>query len=209
MLISEFPSIPGVGSVGGGTSQDPWIVDRIRRRITTMLLIISMLFFLYTTLQFIHSTLIHISFGRSFNFSYLSLAAFVNHVKKAPHFSSSSFFQHQDRQTMYPRWGSRWWSQHDTQQLQWLWTWQFRIRQWAPSATIQERNGHAAITRLLHVNTWQMSCGNSINVYIAATPTSWASEGLYCLVIGGWMRACAAGIQEGVRSSIWMIQSAC
>jgi len=65
---SEFPSIRWVGSVGGGTSQDPWIVDRTKRHITTMLLILSMLSFLYTTLQFIYSTFIHISFMHSVYF---------------------------------------------------------------------------------------------------------------------------------------------
>jgi len=32
----EFPSIQGIGSAGGGTSQDPWIVDRIKCRIMTI-----------------------------------------------------------------------------------------------------------------------------------------------------------------------------
>jgi hypothetical protein len=48
ILRSEFLSIQGVGSVGGTTIQDPWIVDRIKRRIITMLLIIWTLSFLYT-----------------------------------------------------------------------------------------------------------------------------------------------------------------
>jgi hypothetical protein len=52
-----------------------------------MVLIISTLSFLYTTLDFNHS----------FDFSYLSLAAFLNHDKKTPHFSSSSSFQHQEK----------------------------------------------------------------------------------------------------------------
>jgi hypothetical protein len=50
IFSSEFPSIQGVGSAGDGTSQDPKIVDRIKRRIPTMLLIISTPSFLYTTL---------------------------------------------------------------------------------------------------------------------------------------------------------------
>jgi len=47
---SEFSSIKGVGSVGGGTSQDPRIVDRIKRHTTMMLSIISTLSLLYSTL---------------------------------------------------------------------------------------------------------------------------------------------------------------
>jgi len=141
ILSSEFPSIQGVGSVGGRTSQDPWIVDRMKRRITTMLLIISTLSFLYTTLYFIYSTSIHISFSNSFNFWYLSLAAFLNHDKKAPHFSSSSSFQHQEKQTIYPPRGSQWRSQHDSRQLPWSLRWHFRMRRRACSVTIQESNG--------------------------------------------------------------------
>jgi len=66
-LCSKFPSIQGVGSMGGGTSEYPRIVDRIKRRITTMLLIMSTLSFLYTMLWFIYYTFIHISFGHSCN----------------------------------------------------------------------------------------------------------------------------------------------
>jgi hypothetical protein len=153
----EFPSIQGVGRVGGGTSQDPWIVGRIKRRITTMLLIISTLSFLYTTLEFIYSTFIHISFIHSFNFSYLSLAAILNHDKMAPHFSSAYAFQHQEKQTIYPRRGSRCRSQHDTRQLQWSSSWHFRIWRRACLATLQECNGQAAVKRFLHVNTWKTS----------------------------------------------------
>jgi len=64
----EFPSIQGVGSVGGRTSQDPGIVNRMKRRITTMLWLISTLSFPYTTLYFIYSTFIHISCSHSFNY---------------------------------------------------------------------------------------------------------------------------------------------
>jgi hypothetical protein len=114
MLSSEFLSIQGVGSVGGGTGQDPSIVNRMKRRITTMLLLVSTLSFLYTTLKFVFNTFIHISLSHSFYLSYLSLAAFLNHDKKAPHFSSSSSFEHQEKQTIYPQGGSRSRSQHDT-----------------------------------------------------------------------------------------------
>jgi len=68
ILSSEFPSIKGVRNGGGGTSQDPGIIDRIKRPITTMLSIISMLSSLYTTLYFIYFTFIHISFSHSFDF---------------------------------------------------------------------------------------------------------------------------------------------
>ena len=114
ILCSKFLSIQGVGSVGDGTSQDPWIINMIKRHITTMLLLISMLSLLYTTLWFIYPTFIHISFSHSFNFSYLSLAAFLNHNKKAVHFSSFASFLHQEKQMIYPRWGSRGRCQHDT-----------------------------------------------------------------------------------------------
>jgi len=172
-----------------------------------MLLIISTLSFLSTTLQFIYSTFIHISFSHSFDFSYLSLTTSLNHDKKAPHFSSSSSFQHQEKQTIYPWRGSRWQSQQDTRQSQWFSRWHFRIRRWACSATIQESHGQAAIKRFLHVDTWKTSCSDSINSYVGATPTSWASGGQYCLGGGGWTQACAAGIQEGIELSVWMIES--
>jgi len=72
ILCSEFPSIQRVGSVGGGTSQDPGIVDRIKRRITTMLFIISMLCFLYTMLTFICSRFIRTSISHCLNSSILT-----------------------------------------------------------------------------------------------------------------------------------------
>jgi len=50
ILCSNFLSIQGVGRVGGGTSQDPRIFDRIKRPILMFLLIRSMLPFLYTPL---------------------------------------------------------------------------------------------------------------------------------------------------------------
>ena len=58
---SEFSSSHWDGYVGGGRSQDLGIVDRIKRRIRTMLLTISTLSSLYTMLQFIYSTFIHIA----------------------------------------------------------------------------------------------------------------------------------------------------
>jgi hypothetical protein len=50
MLSSEFMWVHGFGSFGGWTSQDIWMITKIKRRITTMLFIISILCFLYTTL---------------------------------------------------------------------------------------------------------------------------------------------------------------
>ena len=44
---------------------------------------------------------------------------------------------------------------------------------------------------------------------VGATPMSWASGGQYFLGAGGWMHACAAGIQEGIPSNVWMIESTC
>ena len=138
------------------------------------------------------------------------MAAFLNWDKKALHFASSSnSFQRQEKQTIYPQRGYRWQSQHHPWHLQ-LWSrWQFRIQRQAPLATIQESIWQAAIQRFLHVNTWKTSRSNSINLYTSATPTSWALGVLYCLGGGGWMPACAAGIQEGIGLSVWMIESAC
>lgn len=68
ILSSQVPSIQSVGIVGGGTSQDAGIVDRIKRLIMTMLSIITMLSSLCTTLYVIYSTFIHICFGHLFNF---------------------------------------------------------------------------------------------------------------------------------------------
>jgi len=53
IVSSEFLSIEGFGSVGGGRSHDSRFIDRIKRRNTTMLLIISMLSFFYTKLQLV------------------------------------------------------------------------------------------------------------------------------------------------------------
>jgi len=109
---------------------------------------------------------------------------------------------------IYPRQRSRWRSEHDTIQLQLSSRWQCRIRPQASSATILESNGQAAINWFLHINTRKVSCGDTINCYIGATTTSWASGALYCLGGGGSMQACAAGIQERVWLSVWMIRSA-
>jgi len=68
ILSFEFPSIQGVGSMGGRTNQYCRIILRIQRCTMTLLIIISTLSFLYTTLQFIYYTLIHILFSHSFNF---------------------------------------------------------------------------------------------------------------------------------------------
>jgi len=155
-----------------------------------------------------YSTFIHISFSHSFNFSYLLLAVFLYHDMKAPHFSSFSSFQHQEKQMIYPQRGSRWRSQHDTRQFQWSSRWHFRIQQRACSATIYENNGQAAIKWFLHINSWKTSRCNSINIFIGATSTSGASGGPYCLGAGGWTWACAAGIQERIQISVWIIESA-
>ena len=207
ILTSKIPCIQGDGSVGGGTNQDPWIVDRIKRRITMMLLIISMLSLLYTRLQFIYSTLIHISFTHFFNFLYLSHTVFLNHYKEEPHFSSSSAFQHQENQVMYQRRGSRWRSHHETTQLKWLSTGKLRIGRRASSATTQESNGLAPIKIFSHVQNWTTSDSNTMNNKVGATATSGASGLRYSYRGGGWMRACAAGIQEGIQLSLWTIES--
>jgi len=134
---SEFPSIQGVGSVCGGTSQHPGIVDRIMRCITTMLSIISTLSFLYTTLQYTYFRFILISVSHSSNCFIRIARCLLNHDKNAPHFSSSSSpFQHREKRTIYPWPRSRWWSRHNTHQLPWSSSWQFRIWPWASSATI-------------------------------------------------------------------------
>jgi len=69
ILISEFPSIQGGRNFGSRRSQDPTIIDRIRRRISTMLLVIPPLSFLYTMLGLIDYTSTYISFGHSVNVS--------------------------------------------------------------------------------------------------------------------------------------------
>jgi len=175
-----------------------------------MLPIISTLSFVYIMLWFIYSTLIHISFNYSFIFSYLSLTTFLNHDKKALHFSSSpsSFFPHQEWQTSHQQWSSQWWSHQDTQQLQCSLRWQLCIQQRAPSEAILQRYGQAAIKTFSHVNTWKTYRDNSIYTYIGATPQSWASGGQHCFTGWGWRRACLAGIWEGIQLRVWVIQSA-
>jgi len=143
-----------------------------------ILLIISTLSFLYIMLQFNYATFIHISFSHSFKLSYLSLFAFLNHDKKAPHSSFSCSFQHQKKQTIYPRWGSWLQSQYHTRQLQWSLRWQFRIRRQATSATSQERHGQLPIKRYLHIDTWKMSRSNSFHSYRGSTATSWVPGGV-------------------------------
>jgi hypothetical protein len=118
MLSSKFQSIQGVGSAGGGTCEHPWIVNRIKRPIMTMLLMLSMPSFLYTMLWFIYFTFIHISFSQSLNFWYLSLTDILTHDKEALHISSSSSFQHRKKQAIYPQGRSWWRSQHDIRHLQ-------------------------------------------------------------------------------------------
>jgi len=174
-----------------------------------MLVIIWTLSFFYTMLDFMYSTFIHISFSHSFNFSYLSLDVFLNHNKKALHFSSSSSFRLHEKQMIYPRQESQSRFQHDTRQLQWSSRGQFRIRWQSSLATIQESNAQVAIRKFHHVNTSKMRCCNSIDSYVSATSTSWASGGLYCPRGVGWTRASAAGIQERIRFCVWMMQSTC
>ena len=94
ILSCEFLSIQGVASVGGGTSQDPWIVDKINRCITTMLLIISKLSFIYTMLCYIYSALIHFAFSHIYNYfvlitcrlfkSWQEAAALLHHLLLIP-----------------------------------------------------------------------------------------------------------------------------
>jgi hypothetical protein len=159
-------------------SQDTWIVDRIKRRIPTMVVIISTLSFLHKILWFIHSTFIHIFFTHSLHVVYLPLATFLNHAKKVMPVFSCSFFQHPENQTIYLWWGSPRRFQHNTQQLQWSSRWQFRIWQQDSSAIIQASNGQPAVKWFLHVNTWKQSHANWIYFYVGATPASWVSERL-------------------------------
>jgi len=143
-------------------------------------------------------------------FLYLSLAPFLNHDKKAPHCSfSSSSFQHQEKQPLNPWEESRWWSQHNTQQLKWLSRWQFGIQWPASLATLHGRNGQAVINRYHHVNTAKMSWGKSVTPYVSRTLPFWPMGGLYCLGGRGYMRTCTAGIQVGIWLRIWLIESAC
>jgi len=67
-LTSEFPSIQEVGSVGGRTSQDSRSIDRMKRCITTMLLIIWILSSLHSMLYFIYTTFILVCFSHFCNF---------------------------------------------------------------------------------------------------------------------------------------------
>jgi len=85
ILSSEFSSIQGVGSMGGRRWLDPRIVDRINRQIATMISIISMLSFLYTTLEFIHYAFIDISSSHSVN----SFVLFTCHLFESSHDSAA------------------------------------------------------------------------------------------------------------------------
>lgn len=67
-LNSEFPSIPGVRCMGGGTSQDLTIINRIQSHILKMLLIISTLYFLCTMFEFTYYTFSDIHVSQSLNF---------------------------------------------------------------------------------------------------------------------------------------------
>jgi len=143
-------------------------------------------------------------------FSCLSLTALSNHDMNLLHISSwASSFQHPEKQMIGPWWGSWLRSHHDPRQLQWSSRWHFRIGQRASSVTIQEHNGRVPIKGFFHVNTRKMSHGNWINACITRSFTSWASGGQYFFRGGGWPWASAAGIQECIRWSVWMVESAC
>jgi len=71
-----------------------------------------------------------------------------------------------------------------------------------------ESNVQAAIKWSPHVIACKTSHSNSIDSHVGATRTSLASGGEYCLIAGGWMPACAAGIPEGIQFSAWKIESA-
>jgi len=160
----KFPSIKGVGSVGGGTSQDPWIVEWIKWNIMTMLLIISNpFFFIQCDNSFtIHSFTYPLDAGSIV--SYVSLVAILYNDKKPTHSSSSSSsFQQEEKEKIYPRRGSRWQSQPGTGKLYRSSRGQFRIWRRTSSVTIQEWNVHAAIKKFLHSNTWKTSRINSSN----------------------------------------------
>jgi hypothetical protein len=64
---SKLSSIQVVGSMGGRPRHQPRVVDSIEGLMLTLLLIISSLSFLFTTLQFVYHTFIHISFRHSIN----------------------------------------------------------------------------------------------------------------------------------------------
>jgi len=142
-------------------------------------------------------------------FSYILLVTFSNYDIKAPLISSScASFQHQEKETIDPPWGSPWPSQHDTGIWQCSSRFQFRICWRWCSVTIPEHNEQVAVTGYLHVITWNTGCGNSDNFYFDATPTFWLLGGLSCLGRGGWTRACSAVIQEGIRSSVQSVEFA-
>jgi hypothetical protein len=67
ILISQCPSIEGVRNVGVSTRHDPGIINKIKRYITTVVLIISLLSFLYLTLYCIYTTFNYNSFTQAFN----------------------------------------------------------------------------------------------------------------------------------------------
>ena len=118
ILSFEFSSIQVVGSVGGRRSQDPRIINRIIRHITTMHLVLLTLSFLYTMLDFIDSTFIDISFSHSFKLFILITCHLFRSWQEGPALCLLLLFlQYVEKQIIYIWQGSCWQSQHDT----WQW----------------------------------------------------------------------------------------
>jgi len=200
ILGSEFQSNQGVGSMGDKKSQGRRIIDWTKRRIMTMLQSDQRCLYFTQRLSWLTIHPFKFSMVTPWSLSHMSLTTCSIHAPKAPHFSSSSSsFWHLEKQTISAQQESGCWSQHHTQQLYWMLTWQFRIKWWASSATIQEWNGQAAIKRVLPITTWKMSHPNSNMLYVGSTAISWASGGLYYLWGGVCLLACATGIEECIR----------
>ena len=125
-----------------------------------------------------------------------------------PHFCCSCSIHQQTKHAIYPRRGSRWWSEQDFQQLQSFSTLQFRIRQPSCSATILDSKPQLAIKRFLHINNSNMSRGKFIYSYSGGTFLSWLSGGMNCVRGRRCMRASLTGIQEGIWSYVWIIETA-
>jgi len=141
-------------------------------------------------------------------FSYLSLAAFWNHGKKAPHFySSCSSFQYQEKQTIYPRWGF----QRESQPLPPNFN-NRRDENWESDDKLLWRPFRNTMGKQPSMDFIQSALQKRvpaiyINCNISTTLTSWVSGGVYCHAGGRWKQASITSTKEGIWLSVWMIES--
>jgi len=200
----------GVGGVGGGRSQECKIVDRIWRRILTMLFIISSLSFRYTTLECIYYTFICISFSHSINIFIL----ITHHLFESPHECAALLLL----QLQLPAW--REWDDLSTMRISMTIPAQYLTITFRVKMTIQKlmmslftdhpgkhsASCHQSICSRHHLENnslrldWLLRERNPCNLRIMRS---------ILLGVGGWFWPTTTCICEGIRLIIPIIEFAC